>query len=87
MSAHPHPSNRRLAFPAVPIPAKAALRRSVTLPDYLPARMLNEYVYCPRLYFYEWVEGVFRHNTDTVEGAIRHERGAPRRTRCRRRTN
>jgi CRISPR-associated protein Cas4 len=36
--------------------------------------MLNEYVYCPRLFFYEWVEGVFVHSADTVEGAWRHER-------------
>lgn len=43
------------------------------VPDYLPARMLNEYVYCPRLFFYEWVEGVFVHSVDTVEGAQRHE--------------
>ena len=42
------------------------------LPDYLPARMLNEYVYCPRLFYYEWVEGVFAHNQETVEGALRH---------------
>lgn len=42
--------------------------------DYLPARMVNEFVYCPRLFYYEWVEGVFVHNTDTVEGAVRHER-------------
>jgi len=41
-------------------------------PDYLPARMLNEYVYCPRLFYYEWVEGVFAHNRETVEGALRH---------------
>jgi len=41
-------------------------------PDYLPARMLNEFVYCPRLYFYEHVEGVFAHNRETVEGALRH---------------
>ena len=33
-----------------------------TQPDYLPARMLNEFVYCPRLFYYEWVEGVFAHN-------------------------
>ena len=45
-----------------------------TLPDYLPARMVNEFVYCPRLFFYEWVEGLFRHSTDTVEGAIQHGR-------------
>lgn len=41
-------------------------------PDYLPARMLNEYVYCPRLFYYEWVESVFAHNQETVEGALRH---------------
>jgi CRISPR-associated protein Cas1 len=40
--------------------------------------MLNEFVYCPRLFFYEWVEGVFRHNTDTVEGAQKHEKGDER---------
>jgi CRISPR-associated protein Cas1 len=44
------------------------------LPDYLPARMVNEFVYCPRLFFYEWVEGVFRHSADTVEGAAQHAR-------------
>ena len=71
MSAEPLPS--RLAFPARPIPAKAQLERPVSLPPYLPARMLNEYVYCPRLFFYEWVEGVFAQSADTVEGALRHE--------------
>lgn len=40
--------------------------------DYLPARMLNEFVYCPRLFFYEHVEGVFVNNLETVEGTIRH---------------
>src|SRR5690348_13286566 len=44
------------------------------LPDYLPARMVNEFVYCPRLFFYEWVEGLFRESVDTVEGKIQHER-------------
>jgi CRISP-associated protein Cas1 len=41
-------------------------------PEYLPARMLNEFVYCPRLYFYEHVEGVFVHNRETIEGGLRH---------------
>jgi CRISPR-associated endonuclease Cas1/CRISPR-associated protein Cas4 len=76
MSGEPAP--RRLTFPRSPIPAKAALREPVTLPEYLPARMLNEFVYCPRLFFYEWVEGVFRHSSDTVDGAQRHERGDAR---------
>ena len=45
-----------------------------TTPDYLPARMLNEFAYCPRLFYYEWVEGVFAHNVETVEGALRHSK-------------
>lgn len=44
------------------------------LPDYLPARMVNEFVYCPRLFYYEWVEGVFRESGDTVEGSAQHKR-------------
>ena len=55
-------------------PRSATPLTEVTLPDYLPARMLNEFVYCPRLFFYEWVESVFAHNTDTVEGELRHEK-------------
>lgn len=47
-----------------------------TAPDAgpIPARMLNEYVYCPRLAYMMWVQGEFAHNADTVEGAIRHKR-------------
>jgi CRISPR-associated protein Cas1 len=44
------------------------------LPDYLPARMVNEFAYCPRLFFYEWVEGLFAESVDTVEGSIQHRR-------------
>lgn len=71
-SERPQPSSphgdRRPPQRARPHPAP------VPLPDYLPARMLNEFVYCPRLFFYEWVEGVFAHNADTVTGALRHEK-------------
>jgi CRISPR-associated protein Cas1 len=48
--------------------------RQDDLPDYLPARMVNEFVYCPRLFFYEWVEGIFRESADTVEGSVQHQR-------------
>ena len=44
------------------------------MPDYLPARMLNEFVYCPRLFYYEWVEGVFAQNRETIEGSLRHSK-------------
>lgn len=43
-------------------------------PDYLPARMLNEFVYCPRLFYYEWVDGIFVESRDTVAGTLRHEK-------------
>ncbi|MGA3172061.1 MAG: CRISPR-associated endonuclease Cas1 [Chthoniobacteraceae bacterium] len=40
----------------------------------IPARMLNEFVYCPRLFYYEHVEGVFVESADTVKGATVHAR-------------
>ena len=40
----------------------------------LPARLLNEFTYCPRLFYYEHVEGVFAHNRETIEGELRHSR-------------
>jgi CRISPR-associated protein Cas1 len=55
------------------IPAEVEEPRRET-PDYLPARMVNEFVYCPRLFFYEWVEGLFRESADTLEGKLQHRR-------------
>lgn len=54
--------------------ATAPLTAPSRLPDYLPARMVNEFVYCPRLFFYEFVDGVFRQSADTVEGSVQHRR-------------
>jgi CRISPR-associated protein Cas1 len=42
--------------------------------ELVPARMVNEFVYCPRLFYIEWVQGEFRHSVDTVEGAAVHRR-------------
>lgn len=42
--------------------------------NYLPARMLNEFAYCPRLFYFEHVEGLFADNADTIEGSARHKR-------------
>ena len=44
------------------------------VPDLLPARILNEHVYCPRLAYLEWVNGQFTDNADTVEGTLAHRR-------------
>lgn len=42
------------------------------LPDLLPARMLNEYVYCPRLFYFEWVDGRWADSHDTEQGKFAH---------------
>ncbi len=44
------------------------------LPDLVPARMLNEYAYCPRLFFLEWVDSLWASNADVAEGDRRHRR-------------
>lgn len=40
----------------------------------LPARMINEYEYCPRLAYLEWVQGEWAESADTVEGRYSHRR-------------
>jgi len=34
--------------------------------------MLNEFAYCPRLCYLEWVQGEFADSADTVEGRYQH---------------
>jgi len=41
-------------------------------PAALPVRMLNEFAYCPRLCYLEWVQGEFADSADTVEGRFHH---------------
>jgi len=43
-------------------------------PQQIPARMLNEFVYCQRLFYYEFVEGVFVESVDTLRGDAIHKR-------------
>lgn len=40
----------------------------------VPARMVNEWIYCPRLAYLEWVEGEWAETGDTAEGARVHAR-------------
>ena len=44
------------------------------VPDLIPARMLNEFAYCPRLAYLEWVQGEFADNLDVLEGRFGHRR-------------
>ena len=43
-------------------------------PELVPARMLNEFTYCPRLCYMEWVQGEFAHSADTLDGRLQHRR-------------
>ena len=44
------------------------------LPDYLPISFLNQLEYCPRRFWYMYVQGEMEINAPVLEGTIRHER-------------
>lgn len=48
--------------------------RTGGVPDLIPARMLNEWVYCPRLAYLEWVQREWAGSVDTIEGSFGHRR-------------
>jgi CRISPR-associated protein Cas1 len=51
----------------------ATIRPTVDgLPELVPARMVNEFVYCPRLFHLEWVQGRFATSDDVEEGLYVH---------------
>lgn len=52
----------------------AAGPEAADLPELLPARMLNEFVYCPRLFYLEWVDDRWADNADTAQGTQTHRR-------------
>jgi CRISP-associated protein Cas1 len=44
------------------------------VPEQFPARMINEYTYCPRLFYLEYVQKEWDHSADTLEGKFIHRR-------------
>lgn len=52
----------------------------------IPLRAINEYAYCPRLFHFMYVEGIFVSNADVDEGSEAHERAAVRSDRIRRKS-
>lgn len=58
-TVEPFPDNENVA-PAVPC--------------LVPARMLNEFAYCPRLAYLEWSQGEWEASADTVDGSRVHQR-------------
>ena len=74
MSTLPFPRNSQTTETGANAVSAALPDQGVKLPDLLPARMVNEFVYCPRLFYYEWVDALFAHSADTIEGATVHKR-------------
>lgn len=64
--------------PAPPSPRAKALPRRLPLaaepPDLVPARMINEALYCERLMYLEWAQSEFADNAFTVDGRAVHAR-------------
>jgi CRISP-associated protein Cas1 len=44
------------------------------IPPLVPARMLNEFTFCERLFFLEWVDRLWAGNADVAEGDYQHRR-------------
>jgi CRISPR-associated endonuclease Cas1/CRISPR-associated protein Cas4 len=74
-----------MAFPEPSLPEPAAFPQTqltLELPappangeaPLVPVRMVNEYVYCPRLAFLEWVDSEWSDSGDTEEGRRAHAR-------------
>ncbi|HEY1244399.1 MAG TPA: CRISPR-associated endonuclease Cas1 [Hyphomicrobiaceae bacterium] len=61
----PAPTQLTLELPAPPATDETPL---------VPVRMVNEWVYCPRLAFLEWVDGEWADSGDTEEGRRVHVR-------------
>jgi len=60
-------NKKQLSLPLPPPPVKDEV-------PLVPARMVNEWVYCPRLAYLEWIEGEWADSADTVQGKRAHAR-------------
>lgn len=68
----PQPGVTQRMLPAKRIENRA--RAASRAPDLIPARMLNEHTYCPRLAYLEWVQSEFAPNYFTEDGKYAHRR-------------
>jgi len=52
----------------------AALRTdgSLEAQPKMGVRNLHNFIYCPRLFYFQWVENIFQENADTVAGSMAH---------------
>lgn len=71
---NPPPSEKAKSSDESPSESAGKNVRAEAEPQQIPARMMNEFAYCQRLFYYEFVEGVFVENADTLRGAAIHQR-------------
>lgn len=55
-------------------PPEQSVANDIETPELLPVRMLNEFVYCPRLFHLMHVDGRWEENEFTLEGTEAHRR-------------
>jgi len=53
-------------------PLRAENLREAEPPPPMPVRRLQNYAFCPRQFYFQWVEGIFLENADTIEGSAMH---------------
>src|SRR3974390_1142514 len=70
----PLPAQPTVTEPVAAHSTAGKIDRRAVEAEQIPARMLNEFVYCPRLFYYEFVEGVFVESADTLRGEAIHQR-------------
>jgi CRISPR-associated protein Cas1 len=73
-ASNPSPSEEAKSLAEPSSEAAGQKVRAEAEPQQIPARMMNEFVYCQRLFYYEFVEGVFVESVDTLRGAAIHQR-------------
>lgn len=73
VSSPPPSQDANLQTPRSPEISEPKVRAEAE-PQQIPARMMNEFVYCQRLFYYEFVEGVFVESVDTLRGGAIHQR-------------
>ena len=74
MSTERNPDARPSRPPTAQRRFHSGFRSSVRRPDLVPARMINEALYCERMLYLEWAQGEFADNAFTVEGRATHKR-------------
>src|ERR1700747_2436111 len=68
------PANGSETVPSVQLSLELLAPPATAETPLVPVRMINEFVFCPRLAFLEWVDGGWADSGDTEEGQRAHVR-------------